>query len=209
MNPPQKTQPALASQLSDIRGRVTRTQWIWLMNTGICILTLAIGFMAVQTPWQDRRRQLQSQYAEEKEQTELLWGISTQRKELQKLEKSLLLEGGTTALTSQISRLASEAGLQIESVTPQPEFPIDPYLKYQIEILANSNLVNALRFLHSIETHQPLFWVDQLEIGELLVEPSTTFAGISFGQESNTAEQVSDQHRIRLIVGALSRQRTS
>ena len=209
MSPPEKRPAPLTSQLSEIRGRITRTQWIWLTNAGVCIITLGVGFIAIQAPWQERRQQLASQYAEESERSDLLKEILQQRSVLRTLEKKLLLEGGATALTSQISQLAAEAGLQIESVTPQPELVIDPYLKYQIEIQASSSLTNVLRFLHSVENHVPVLWADQLEIGEFPGESSSTFSGIPFERQSPDAQKSSDLHQVKLIIGALSRQRTS
>ena len=208
MKPTEKAPTALFSQLNEVRGQITHTQRIWLMNVGVFLVTVVAGFVTIQIPWQEHRRQLAAQYAEETERSELLQEILNQRTQLQGLEKKLLLEGGATALTGQISRLASESGLQIESVAPQPELALEPYMKYQIEVLASSNLTDVLRFLRSIETHEPLFWVDQLEIGELPSE-SLNFSSASFDGQPTGQKQPAELHRIKLIIGALARQRAS
>ena len=208
MKPSEKAPTALLSQINEVRGQITQTQRIWMMNIAVCLVTAVVGVVAIQMPWQEHRQQLAAQYADEKERAELLQAIVGQRTQLQTLEKKFLLEGGATALTGQISRLATEASLQIESVAPQPELALEPYMKYQIEIFASSSLMNVLHFLRSVETHEPLFWVDQLEIGELPGE-TLSFSGMAFDQQTSTQKQPADLHRIKLIIGALARQKVS
>ena len=197
MKQPEKAQTALLSQLNEARRQISQTQRIWMMNIAVLLVTGVLGVVTIQIPWQEHRQQLATQYADERERAELLQGILNQRTQLQVLEKKFLLEGGATALTGQVSRLATESGLQIESVAPQPELAVEPYIKYQIEILASSTLANVLQFLRSMETHEPLFWVDQLEIGELP------------GEAMRSAGSPDDSHRIKLLIGALTRQKAS
>jgi len=72
----------------------------------------------------------------------------------------------------------------------------EPYTRFQLEILATGNLANLMRFLRTLEDHRPLLWVEQLDMGE---PPAKTFS-------SFTAK---DQQKIRLLIGAVARQKVS
>ena len=112
---------SILSQISEAKSQINRTQQLMLVTFGVAILTLAAGFFIIQVPWQERRQQLTNLYGEEKERSELLLAIQRQKADLQGLEGKYLLKSGATGLASQISNLAAQCGLQIDSVTPQPE----------------------------------------------------------------------------------------
>ena len=199
--------PSILSQISEAKSQISRGQQLLFVTVGVGILTLAIGITMIQLPWQEKRRQLASRYSEEKERSELLVAIQRQKAELQETEEKFLLEGGATGLTGQISQLANQSGLQIDSVTPQPEVVAEPYTRFQIEILATGNLTNALRFLRSAEEHRPLLWVEQIDMGEPLGEVSSS--SFSAYEEKPAAYQPNDQQQIRFLIGAVSRQKVS
>ena len=199
--------PSILSQINDAKSQISRGQQLLFVTAGVGVLTLAIGITVIQLPWQEKRQQLASHYNEEKERSELLVSIQQQKTDLQEMEGKFLLEGGATGLTGQISQLANQSGLQIDSVTPQPEVVVEPYTRFQIEILATGNLTNVLRFLRSVEEHRPLLWVEQLDMGEQPGESS----GASFTtyEEKPTTYQPKDQQKIRFLIGAVSRQKVS
>lgn len=197
------TSPSILSQINEAKSQITRTQRLMLITGGVVTVTLVLGVVFIQLPWQEKRRQLSSSYSEEKERAELLQSIQRQRAELQGMEGKFLLEGGATGLASQLSQLAAQAGIQIESVTPQQEVTVEPYTRYQLEIVALSNLANTLRFLRAVEEHRPLLWVEQLDMGE---PPE---ASVSFSSGDKTSLKTDDRQKIRLILGAVSRQKAS
>ncbi len=186
---------SILSQISAAKSQINRTQQLLLVTLGMGILTLAIGVLMIQVPWQERRQQLTSRTGEEKERSELLRVIQRQKTDLQGIERTFLLKGGATGLASQISDLATQSGLQIDSVTPQPEIVTEPYTRFQLEILATGNLANLMRFLRTLEDHRPLLWVEQLDMEEPPTETS-----------SSTAK---DQPKIRLLIGAVALQKVS
>ena len=187
---------SVLSQISAAKSRINRTRQLLLVTLGMGLLTLAIGVVMIQVPWQERRRQMTFRTGEEKERSELLLVIQRQKADLKGIERTFLLKGGATGLAGQISNLAAQSGLQIDSVTPQPEVMAEPYTRFQLEILATGNLANLMRFLRTLEDHRPLLWVEQLDIGE---PPTETFS-------SFTAK---DQQKIRLLIGAVARQKVS
>ncbi len=202
VGPPKSAASAsILSQISDVRSQITQSQRLLLVTLGMGLATLGIGIAMIQMPWQERRQQLTSHYSEEKERAELLLAIQRQKTETQDMESKFLLEGGATALSSQVSQIAALSGLQIESVTPQPEVPIDPYVRLQIEITATANQTNTLRFLKSIEEHKPLLWVEQMDMGEPPAETSLSLTA----QDEKTPFQMREQQKIRLLIGAVSR----
>ena len=121
---------SILSQISAAKSQINRTQQLLLVTLGMGILTLAIGVLMIQVPWQERRQQLTSRTGEEKERSELLRVIQRQKTDLQGIERTFLLKGGATGLASQISDLATQSGLQIDSVTPQPEIVTGPYTRF-------------------------------------------------------------------------------
>jgi Tfp pilus assembly protein PilO len=174
---------------------MNRTQQLLLITLGMGLLTVTIGFLMIQAPWQERRRQLTSRTSEEKERSDLLLVIQRQKADLEETEGTFLLKGGATGLASQISNLAAQSGLQIDSVTPQPEVVVEPYIRFQLEILATGNLANLMRFLRTLEDHRPLLWVEQLDVEES-----------SKGETLSTAKS---EPRIRLLIGAVALQKGS
>lgn len=184
---------SILSQISAAQSQISRTQQLLLVTLGVGILTLAIGVVMIQAPWQERRQQLTSRTGEEKERSELLLSIQRQKADLQRIEGTFLLKGGAAGLASQISNLANQSGLQIDSVTPQLEVVVEPYTRFQLEILATGNLANVIRFLRTLEDHRPLLWVEQLDMGE---PPAETFSQ-------------KDHQKIRFLIGAVARQKVS
>lgn len=185
----------LLSQINAAKSQMNRTQQLLLITLGMGLLTLTIGFLMIQVPWQERRRQLTSRTGEEKERSDLLLVIQRQKADLQETEKTFLLKGGATGLAGQISNLAAQSGLQIDSVTPQPEVVVEPYTRFQLEILATGNLANLMRFLRTLEDHRPLLCVEQLDVEE----PS----------QEETVPTAKDQPKIRLLIGAVALQKGS
>jgi Tfp pilus assembly protein PilO len=128
--------------------------------------TALLGIRGIQAPWQQQRQQLERRYKEEVQRSELLSTILSQGSQLKKQEGELLLQGGLSLLTGEVMRLASKAGLQVESVGPQPEVQIGPYTRFQIQLVASSNFTDLLGFLRFLEQEGTLLEVDRLEIGE-------------------------------------------
>lgn len=186
---------SILAQINEAKSQINRTQQLLLVTAGIVIITMAIGVSAIHLPWQEKRQSLASLYSEGKERSELLRAIQRQKTELQDLEGKFLLQGGATGLAGHISHVASQSGLQIDSVTPQPEGVAEPYTRFQIEIVAIGNLNNVLRFLRAIEEYRPLLWVEQMDLGESPME-----------DEKATAKG-KDQQKMRFQIGAVTRQR--
>ena len=201
------TPSSILSQISAVRSQISPTQQLLLVTLGMGILTLAIGVVMIQIPWQERRQQLTSRSSEENERSELLLAIQRQKANLQEIEGAFLLKGGAPSLANQISNLATQSGLQINSVMPRPEVVAEPYTRFQLEILATGNLANLIRFLKTLEDHRPLFWVEQLDMGEPPVETSISFRASAFDEKS--VFQPKDQQEIRLLIGAVDRPKVS
>ncbi len=197
--------PSILFQINEAKSQITRTQQFWALTLGIGLVTLAIGIVGIQLPWQEQRQRLAVQYREEKERSDLLLELQRQRIYLQKMENQFLLQGGATVLEGQLSQLATQSGLQIESVTPQPEVVAEPYTRFQIEIIATGNLNNILQFLRTVETHRPLLWVEQMDIGA----PPTEVVPMMMAPEETSANKQQDQQKVRFLVGAVTRQKTS
>ena len=197
--------PSILSQISEAKSQITRTQRLWLITFGAVFLTLIIGVALIHIPWQERRQSLAARYSEEKERSELLLSIQRQQAELQNMESKFLLEGGATGLAGQISQLAAESKLQIESVTPQPEVLVEPYTRLQIEITATSNLSNVLHFLRAVEEHRPVLWVEQLDLGALSSEGS---APLNEKGEGTASVPGQERQKVQFLIGAVSRLKT-
>lgn len=195
--------PSILSQINEAKSQITPMQRLLLTTVGMLIVTLGIGILFIHLPWQEKRLQLASQYNEEKERSELLLNIQRQKADLQSIESEFLLEGGITSLAGQISQLATQSGLQIDSVTPQQELVVTPYTRYQIEIIATGDLFSVLQLLKTVEDHRPLFWVEQLEMGGTPTETRPLFP-VSIEKPADSSD---GRQKVRLLVGAVSRQK--
>ncbi len=161
-----KGRPAWQEQLGEFFNRITRTQALTFITAAFLLGTLLTGFVFIQGPWTTRRQRLSGTLSEELQRRELLLQIGSSSRQLNALEKDLLLQGETPALTSEITRLATDYGLDIESVVPRDEVPLEPYLKLQIEVVATASFRNLLLFLDAAESHRPLLMVEELEMGQ-------------------------------------------
>lgn len=188
------------SRLSELGSRMGQTQRLWILTAVMLLATGVVGMITIQGPWQENRRRLGAQMEEEKQRSELLLSLQRQKGSLQKAEEELLMEGGTPALTGEVSRLATESHLAVESVVPQTDLVIPPYMQFQIEIVATARLENLLNFLRSIESHRPLMTLNEMEIGTP-VEP-----GLPFAQTPDNLPPP-EQQWIRMRIGALGRQK--
>lgn len=185
-----------ANPLRELSGQISSTQRFGLGTAGIVLLTVLAGTFLIQTPWQERQSRLTSTFSEEQQRLELLQTLQSQRTTIRSQEKDFLLEGGAPVLTSQVSQLAKETGLEIESVTPQQETALQPYTKLQIEVIATASLQTLVRFLHSIEHHHPFLVVEEMGLGSQppgLPQPAV-------GQET---------HQIRLLISSYARRENS
>lgn len=160
-----------------------------------------LGVTGIQKPWQARRYQLEQRHAEEQQRFDLLSAIRIQKAQLEKYEERALLEGGASVLTSEITRLASKAGVQIESLAPESEVPLGPYTRSQIRLSATSTFPDLLKFLRSLEDHNPLLKLDQLEMGE----SSETSTYRTAATEKEAHFQETDRQKARLLISAFSR----
>ena len=138
---------SLIHQIQDLGSLIAPGQQLWLASAGIALLTLGLGVALSQNPWQEQRQRMASRTSEQQQRLELLQVLETQSRAIRKQEEGILLEGGTPVLTSQLSRLAKETGVEIDSVTPRPETSMPPYTKYQIEVVATANLRKLTDFL--------------------------------------------------------------
>ena len=71
--------PSILSQINEAKSQIGRTQQLWIISLGILVLTLAIGIMGIQLPWQEQRQRLAAQYSEETERSELLLALQRQK----------------------------------------------------------------------------------------------------------------------------------
>lgn len=195
--------PSILSQIQDLK----LSQQAWLAALGVAGMTLAIGLLGIHLPWSEQRQRLAARYNEEKERSELLLSIQRQRGQMQAMESDLLLSGGgATGLAGQVSLLGAQSGLRIESVIPLADAAAEPYVRSLVEIVAFGDLAHLLRFLQAVEQHRPLFWVEQLEVGEVPGTFQPQGGAFGFGQLSGpSAQEIPKEHKIRFVIGAVSR----
>ena len=198
MSPPPKQESGSSIRLSQLLNRLSRKQRLGFISAGILLATLLIGLTQIYTPWQQRLAELQRQYRQEQERGEILLGIGHQRKTIQKQEEKILFQGGTPGLTGEISRLASDANFQIESVVPQPEASFGPYTKIQVAVSATSSFQDLLQFVRLLEDHTPILKIEHLELSQLKTEAT---------QDTKPSEPI--ERRSELIISAYSRPGTS
>ncbi|MBI3318347.1 MAG: type 4a pilus biogenesis protein PilO [Candidatus Omnitrophica bacterium] len=137
------------------------------MSASIAGGTLLLGLTMIQGPSQEKQSALQQKIKEEEERSSLLLSIHSQKGEIKRQEKRLVLEGSTADLTSAVSRLASKSGVQIESVSPQPEIDLGGYTRIQVQLTATAAFSDIVGFIHAIEQHEPLLKVEQLQVAWL------------------------------------------
>ena len=193
----------LLSQFSEMGSQVSHAQQLAIFTAAMLLGTAVTGMLLIQFPWQERRRQMGTDLDVEKQRAELLLSIQRQKESMDKEEKEALLEGGTPVLTGTISRLAAEAQLAVESVSPKSDQTISPYTQVQIEVTATARLENLLRFLRSVENHRPLLTLNEIEIGD---NPAAGAWAVPYGTEQETplSGEPQDQ-RVKMLISALQR----
>lgn len=202
---PAKPSSPLSSLLSRMGTRVPPAQRTTFMILAVVGIVLFIGMRGIFTPWQNKRRLLTEQLSQEKEKLNLLFSIQAQMEQLKKEEENILLpNGGTPTLTSEATRLASQTGLEIESVVPQPEIAFGPYTRSQIEITATAGFSSLLPFLHAIEKHTPLLKIDSLTIVSTSLQEKTSRMSYPLKEEAPGITQ-RDRQKVTVSISAYSR----
>lgn len=180
--------------------QMPREKQVGMVSAGIVLSTLALGWLALQRPYEGRRARLENQIEQESKRTAVLSSLASLSGELRKIQSSLLIQGGTPALTRQITQLASQAGVRIESVLPQPEMTFGPYTRVQVRVVAASTYAQLTAFLQLLERHEPPLHLDELEAGER--------APVMRREPSKPQEGPSDQPPVQLVVGAFSQRKS-
>lgn len=192
--------PALKGQLNEWAGQVSHAQRVLWISVGILALTLGIGIFAIQIPWQESRKRIAKLQHENTERSQVLLSLQRSHNALKKTEQQFLLEGGSPVLTSQVTRLAAEAGVKIDSVAPRSESPLEPYVKFQVEVSATAESSQLLAFLQKIESHRPLLGVEELEIGQ----PTPGFRKPPAGEAPPE-----ETPKVRLLIGSYGKGKPS
>lgn len=196
---------AWQEQIGELFGRITRTQALTFITAAFLLVTPLVGLVFIQGPWAVKRRILNTTFTEDLQRSELLMQVGSSLKQIKGAEKDLLIQGETPALTSEITRLATNYGLDIESVVPRDEVALDPYRKLQIEVVATANFQNLLLFLDAAEGHRPLLMVDELEVGQP-IDGVRAFTGGRPSEEGISVPKPEElaRQRVRLVIAALA-----
>ncbi len=185
-------------KISSLLERIPHAQRLLFLTVILFTLSAAIGFSSIYTPWQQNHQRLERDCADEEERANLLQTITRQGKKLKQQEKTLLMgTGGTSALTGQISHIASANGIHIESVIPENEVPFGPYTKFQIQVLTTSSFQELAGFLQALEKEQPVLQVDRVSIENL--------------QESQEGAEAAsaDRQKTKLLISGFAKRGTA
>jgi type II secretory pathway component PulM len=190
--------------------------YFWMLLTlGMALLTAGAGYFFIHIPWQDHRSQLEAELNRQIQRSHLVDEIRDTLTQIHGLETQHIWQGGSSALTAEISRLGSQAGLQIESVTPQGAILVEnPYQVVQIALRASASFNGVLAFLHSLETHRPSVWIGTLEIerSPLAYRESEWRGASSWESPRGLGSQLPkialtdlnpEQHKVQIVVWAI------
>ena len=203
MSPPGRP---LSDQLQEIRSRISLKQTFWLLSVGVAIATFLLGIVLIQNPWQEKERQLAGLSSEEEQRGVLLLSLRNQWKTLRAAEQDRMLVGGSPVLTSHVAGIARATGLEIESVTPQPETALPPYTKFQIEVVASAKLKNLTNFLHALEQHRPLLVANEITVQTLELSAKTGSGFNPYASQKQRSVEINKETRhIRLLISSYNR----
>ncbi len=194
------------SSFSTALEQLPQPQRMVLLTIAVFLVTGIIGVTVIYTSWQHQRTQLQRQYQEEQQRADLLSAIRGQEERLTEKEKKLLLPtGGTSVLTGEVSRLASQNGIAIDSITPQSDIAFGPYTRFQIQVLATARFQDLFQFLSALEQERPLLKIDQVEIGAPTQQTQESYRGFNRPEEGNSPPKPDDRQKTKLLISAFSR----
>lgn len=210
MKPARASSASLIGQMGEFGSQISHAQRFILMTVIVLVVAAGIGIAVIQIPWQESRRKITGLYQENTERAELLTSLQVQITQLNRKEKDFLLSGGTPVLTGEVTRLAAESKLEIESVSPRDETTLAPYTKFQIEVFGSAIPENLLRFLQKLERYRPLLTLDELAVGNLQTSSSSQpVSGLRFmpGKQTKTPVEFNpdEPQKIRLVISAYSR----
>lgn len=190
--------------------RISQTQRTLLLIITVSLVTGFIGFTVIYTPWRQQRNQLEQQYQEEQQRSDLFSVIRGQEKKLTEQEEKLLLPtGGTAALTGEVTRLASQNAITIESITPQSQASFGPYTRFQIQVLATARFQDLFQFLRDLEQERPLLKIDQVEIGNSSQQTQERSRELNRLNPEGITPASEEPQKTKLLISAFSKQGTS
>ncbi|MBI1953787.1 MAG: hypothetical protein HYS41_06670 [Candidatus Omnitrophica bacterium] len=202
------------SQLGSLFLKIPPQKQVALVSTGIVLSTLALGWFAIQKPYESQKIQGEAQIQLESKRTEVISGSALLSTELKKIRSTLVMEGGTPALTRRVTDLASQAGVEIDSVSPLAEASFGPYTRVQIRVVAASGYAQMMDFLRLLERHEPLLKIDELKVGEPSLDRkgksiSGKPAALTTLQAPKTEEASAEGQPVQLVIGAFSKKGSS
>ena len=202
--------PFLA-QLSELSRQIPPQYQLGVISAVVILLTLLVGQTAIQGPWSVQHQQLTSRLTEEKQRSEILQAIQVQIHQRQAQEQALLLEGGAPVLTGQIVRLAKNAGVEIESMTPQPESSYPPYAVAHVQLTTTTNFPNLVNFLYTLESSRPFLFTEEIEVGGIPTNAPTSFPGDPLQEKMRFTQletALAENRPVRMVIGAYTRSRS-
>lgn len=200
-----------ASKLAERFLQIPREKQVGIVSAGILLSALTLGWLAVQQPYEGRRSLLENRIQQESKRTAILSHLASISGELLKIRSALLIQGGTPALTRQVTQLASQAGVRIESVSPQPEMTFGPYTRVQVRVVGACAYAQWVAFLRLLERHEPLLKIDELEVGERaqVLRRAKGASGQPSQPPAKEEENLPDQPSVQWVIGAFSQREAS
>ncbi|MBI1991919.1 MAG: hypothetical protein HYS71_01595 [Candidatus Omnitrophica bacterium] len=202
------------SKLGSLFLKIPPQRQVAVISTGIVLSTLALGWFAIQKPYESQKSQREARIQLEGKRTEVLSTLAGLSAELKKIRSTLLMKGGTPALTRQVTDLASQAGVEIDSVSPLAEASFGPYTRVQIRVVAASSYAQLMDFLRLMERHEPLLKIDELKVGGSSPDRKGRGASAKLSvptppQAPGAAHDSAESQSVQLVIGAFSQRGSS
>ena len=134
--------------------------------SGIIVLVLAghLGYHTVYLPYQHKVRELQEQFAKQRQTHELQAKLAKSFEALEQLRTVLAAQPDTEWLVRAVGELAEEAGLQLTSIVPQSPKILQEFTRLSVNLQLVTSYHQLGKFISLLERSKSFLKVDDLDI---------------------------------------------
>lgn len=142
----------------------TAKKKVLFISTAVAFIAIFIGFSFIYKPFISKKVSLRTRITEERKKNLYLAQIKLLKEHVDFYEKRLLEQKNVSWLLDEISRLASENGLELLSLKPESPEDQTGFIKLPIRIEANLTYHGLSRFLSNLESSKKFIKVENLQL---------------------------------------------
>ncbi len=163
----------------------TAKKKVLFISSAIAFIAIFIGFSFIHKPFISKKVSLKNRIVEERKRNLYLAQIKLLKERVDFYEKRLPEQKSVSWLLDEVSRIASENGLELLFLKPETPEDQANFIKLPIRIEANSTYHGLGKFLSNLESSKKFIKVENIQLRRVEEEVQGEKRGVSFKVRAN------------------------